>query len=78
VNCGAFIKKFPSNHFINKNKNSSSGEAKDSAIFAFYFLLHKLHKPALSLRPLPPPIHDCAVGALISLGANGPPAGGSQ
>jgi hypothetical protein len=37
---------FPYNHFINIYlKNSFSGEVKDSAIFAFYFLLHKRAKP---------------------------------
>ena len=55
---GAFRDFFPCNHFINiKNKkNSFIGEVKDSVIFAFYFLLHKLHKRAKpTLRPLPPP-----------------------
>ena len=42
-----------------------SGDVNDEANFPFYFLLHKLHKPApspsaLSLRPLPPLIQDCA------------------
>jgi hypothetical protein len=52
VYSGPFKIFFPCNHFINKKK-SFSGEAKDSAIFAFYFLLHKLHKPAPSpsVRP---------------------------
>jgi hypothetical protein len=36
---------------------SLSGEAKDSAIFAFYFLLHKRAKPATPPLTIPPPIH---------------------
>jgi len=47
VNSGAFINYFPCNHFINKKIYFSfSGEAKGSAILAFYFLLHKRAKPA--------------------------------
>jgi hypothetical protein len=38
-------------------KNSFSGEVKDSVIFPFYFLLHKLHKPIPPSYPLPPPTH---------------------
>jgi hypothetical protein len=50
VNSGAFLKNFPCNHIITiKKKFSFSGEVKDSVIFPFYFLLHKLHKPT----PLP-------------------------
>ena len=37
----AFFLFFPCNHIINIKKKSFSGEAKDSVIFPFYFLLHK-------------------------------------
>jgi hypothetical protein len=40
----AFFVFFPCNHIINKKK-TISGEAKDSVIFPFYFLLHKRAKP---------------------------------
>ncbi len=58
VGIEAFIKKFPCiTSSINKKYFSFSGEAKDSAIFAFYFLLHKRANPLLPPYPLPPPIH---------------------
>jgi hypothetical protein len=40
----AFITKLLHNHIINIKKKIS-GEAKDSVIFPFYFLLHKRAKP---------------------------------
>jgi hypothetical protein len=43
---GPFIKNLLHNHTINiKKQNSFSGEAKDSAIFPFFILLHKRAKP---------------------------------
>ena len=55
VGIEAFIKKFPCiTSSINKKYFSFSGEAKDSAIFAFYFLLHKRANPLLPPYPLPP------------------------
>jgi hypothetical protein len=57
---------FPCNHITNIKKNPFSGKVKDSVIFLFYFVLHKLHKPipplALSLRPpIHPSLHHPAI-----------------
>jgi hypothetical protein len=42
VDTEPFLKFFPCNHIINiKKKFSFSGEARDSVVFSFYFLLHK-------------------------------------
>jgi hypothetical protein len=51
----AFFLFFPCNQIINIKKKSFSGEAKDSVIFPFYFLLHKRAKPIH-----PPYIHPSA------------------
>jgi hypothetical protein len=46
---GPFFNFLLHNHFINKKKYLSfPGEVKDSVIFLFLFLLHKLHKPILA------------------------------
>jgi hypothetical protein len=46
VSTGPFFKFFPCNHSVNiKKKISFSGEAKDSAIFPFFILLHNRAKP---------------------------------
>jgi len=51
---GPFFKFLLRNHFITELFfKKKSGEAKDSAIFAFYFLLHKRAKPILPPYLLP-------------------------
>jgi len=44
-----------SHHKYKKNSFSFSGEAKDSGIFSFYFLLHKRAKPYTPPLPSPSP-----------------------
>jgi hypothetical protein len=68
VNNGLFLKAFPCNHIINvKNIFSFSGKVKDSVIFPFLYILHKLHKSMLPPCPLSPPtvnsgiVHPTAV-----------------
>jgi hypothetical protein len=60
-----------SQHFITENfKNKKSGEAKDSAFFPFFILLHKRAKPILTLTlrpPIRPPIHPKARGFIKPL-----------
>jgi hypothetical protein len=53
----AFFLFFPCNHIINIKKKSFSGEAKDSAIFPFFILLHKRAKPIHPPYFLPPPTY---------------------
>jgi len=47
---------FITDFFFKKNPAKHNTKYKDSAIFAFYFLLHKRAKPILPPYPLPPPI----------------------